>query len=405
MLQKDRFNQCPMIYLRKLIHKIYAEVAVNIRKPLKALQVKHMNAEWHFTHVSCYSVSNVGDTVLSSAVRDLFLCFFGNISFNLKNVVGNVTKHYIQGLNRTDAVIIGGHGLFLPDTNANSISNWEFACSELQYDEIIAPIVVFAVGYNYFHGQERTPLFESNIKKLVQKSAFFGLRNRGSVREIQSFLDDDQLKEKVVYQPCPTMVARYLYPDLPPKKETKKVAVNVALDRSQLRMGDKVDVILDQIAEAMYLIAQKGYEIYFVTHMCAEIPFLQYLKKYRFPYQFKDVSTWDVKRLMRFYNEMDVVIGMRGHGIWVPFGVNCQIISLGNQNKTKWFLEDIDAMDWYIEITEQPENLAKRIVEKFIEIHETNGDETNERLLETQKRLWQITCYNLEEIKRKLQCK
>lgn len=39
--------------------------------------------------------------------------------------------------------------MFLPDTNANSISNWVFACSENQYDEIKVPIVVFVVGYHF----------------------------------------------------------------------------------------------------------------------------------------------------------------------------------------------------------------------------------------------------------------
>ena len=97
---------------------------------------------------------------------------------------------------------------------------------------------------------------------------------------------------------------------------------------------------------------------------------------------------------------MDVVIGMRGHGIWIPFGVNCQIISLGNQNKTKWFLEDIDAMDWYIDITEQPEILGEKIFDKFVEIHEVNRQETNDRLLKAQQNLWQITCSNMEKIKR-----
>ena len=157
------------------------------------------------------------------------------------------------------------------------------------------------------------------------------------------------------------------------------------------------------IAEAMYIISQRGYEIYFVTHMCTEIPFLKYINKYMFSYTFRDVSSWDVDKLMRFYNEMDLVIGMRGHGIWIPFGVNCQIISLGNQNKTKWFLEDIDALDWFIDVTEKSTCLAKQIVKKFIEIHEEKRTETNIRLIEAQKNLWEITCRNMVEIKQLLE--
>ena len=381
----------------ELAHKIYIKLYTNFRKPVKLIKGRKIGAKLNISHVTIYSTGNAGDTVLSTAMRDLFNTSFGSISWNIKKVTATINQRYIDSLNKTDAIIIGGHGLFLPDTNPNDISNWEFACSEEYYDEITKPIIVFAVGYNYFKGQERSLLFESNVRKLVEKSAFFGLRNQGSVREIQSFLDDS-LKKKVVYQPCPTMIARYLYPDLPPKKGTGKIAFNLALDRAKLRMADKIDEILGQIALAMRRISEKGYDVYFITHMATEIPFLRYLEKQHVRFSFKDASTWDAKKLMLFYNSMDVVIGMRGHGIWIPFGVNCQIISLGNQNKTKWFLEDIDALDWFIDITEEPEKLAEQIVKKFVEIHEEKDAETDQRLIEAQKTLWEITCQNMKRI-------
>lgn len=388
-----------MISIFKLIHRVYSKIFSVIRYPIKMGANYRKNADIMLSHITLPSAGNAGDTALSTAVRDLFNEKLGSVSWKLQNVLLKITDKTIERLNNSDAIVIGGHGLFIPDTNANCISNWEFPCSEQQYDEIAKPIIVFAVGYNYFRGQERTELFESNIRKLVEKSAFFGLRNKGSVKEICSFLDDD-LKKKVRYQPCPTMVARYIYPDLPPKRKTGKIAFNVALDRTKLRMGDNKDVILDQIANAMYQLKLKGYKIYFITHLCAEIPFLQYIKKYRFDYKFYDASTWDIKSLTSFYNEMDVVVGMRGHGIWIPFGVNCQIISLGNQNKTKWFLEDIDALDWFIDINVQPEKLSQTIINKFVDIYESNYEETNRRLLEAQCQLWKVTCDNMEIIKK-----
>lgn len=379
------------------MHRVYTRIYIDFRTPVKVLENARKDAALCLFHISFPSVSNAGDTALSTAVRDLYNKTFEKVSWKLFKASRKVSEAVIREINKTDAVIIGGHGMFLPDTNANSISNWVFACSEKQYDEIKVPIIVFAVGYNFFPGQRRSKLFESNVRKLVERSAFFGLRNGGSIREIQSFLDDD-LKERVIYQPCPTMVARYLYPDLHPKSNSNKVAFNVALDRANMRMGDRVNTILDQIARAMCNIAQKGYEVHFITHLCAEISFLKCMDKYSFRYQFHDASTWDIGRLMRFYNNMDVVIGMRGHGIWIPFGVNCQIISLGNQNKTRWFLEDINALDWYIDIIDEPETLSERIVQKFTEIHEVHGEETNRRLHEAQDKLWEISCRNMNII-------
>ncbi|MCC8172995.1 MAG: polysaccharide pyruvyl transferase family protein [Odoribacter sp.] len=387
--------------LLKFRCRAWTKTVVSIRKRYKVFQARRNHYEKCLAHVTHYSLSNAGDTVLSSCIRDLFEQNLGKISWDLFSMFDEANDEEVQKFNADDGIVIGGHGAFLPDTNANNISGWEFPCSIEQYEEIEKPIIVFAVGYNYFRGQRRTDLFENNINALVRKCAFFGLRNTGSVREIQSFIDED-IKKKVVFQPCPTTIARYIYPDLPTKRVTHKVAFNVAMDRMDMRMGDCSDVILDQIAKSMLELSKSGYEVHFITHLIKEIDFVPYIEKYNFKYKFHSASSWDAKRLIKFYNEMDVVIGMRGHGIWIPFGVNCHIISLGNQNKTKWFLDDINAEDWAIDILDQPEQLCQEIVDTFIDIHEKHGDVTTKRLLEAQNELYETTCQNLHIIAKAL---
>ena len=83
----------------------------------------------------------------------------------------------------------------------------------------------------------------------------------------------------------------------------------------------------------------------------------------------------------------------------IPFGCNCHVISLGSHDKMKWFLEDIGAPDWYIDINENPDNLCETILDKFHDIHELNGEETTRRLLESLKKLYDITCDNMQKIK------
>ena len=83
----------------------------------------------------------------------------------------------------------------------------------------------------------------------------------------------------------------------------------------------------------------------------------------------------------------------------IPFGLNCEIISLGTHDKLKWFLEDIDALDWYIELNEETESLKDRILETFIRVHEVEAELTQKRLVEKQDELWRITCGNMEIIK------
>ena len=88
-------------------------------------------------------------------------------------------KVSIQTLNRINddvkGLVIGGGGLFLRDTNANQNSGWEWNCSIENLRKIDVPIIVFAVGFNRFRGQEDfDPIFRSHLQELVQKSAFFG---------------------------------------------------------------------------------------------------------------------------------------------------------------------------------------------------------------------------------------
>lgn len=91
------------------------------------------------THVTYCLTQNAGDTVLSWCVRR-FLQFS---SWNIKNVTQKVDNKLLDEINASDMLIIGGGGLFLPDTNANSISGWQWAVSSDQIEKIKVPIVFF----------------------------------------------------------------------------------------------------------------------------------------------------------------------------------------------------------------------------------------------------------------------
>ena len=104
-------------------------------------------------------------------------------------------------------------------------------------------------------------------------------------------------------------------------------------------------------------------------------------------------------KVLDFYNNMDVVIGMRGHAQMIPFGLNCGIITLGSHDKMKWFLEDIDALDLYIDINKDPELLSEKIMCKFESLYEDDFNNTIEKIKAEQERLYEITLNNLSNIK------
>lgn len=319
--------------MRKIRDKIYCHI-----------QERGMNRHPRAVHITYCRINNAGDTVLSYCVRK----FLPISSWKIQTVSDEITNDTIEQINTTDMLIIGGGGLFLPDTNANSISGWQWAISEEQLNQISVPVIVFSVGYNYFKGQENSELFIKSVNALVRKACFVGLRNRGSVQAIQQILEPE-LRDKVVYQPCTTTLIRKM---IPFKKHinTKKVGVNIAFDREERRYGDKKEEIMTQIARAIHEISEQGYKICYIAHCDSDLKFLKYLTKEDVNFTVNNLTSALPGKVISCYRDMEIVIGMRGHAQMIPFGVGCRIISLGTHDKTRWFLEDIKLEEWHIDM-------------------------------------------------------
>lgn len=349
-------------------------------------------------HVTYCVASNAGDTVLSQCVRRTISKKVKTTEWEIIPVLNDVTDKTIERINRCGLLVIGGGGLFLPDTNSNTVSGWQWAISSKQLKRISIPICVYSVGYNYFRGQETNKLFLQSIYDLVEKSSFIGLRNRGSIDAVCNLLPLE-LTTKIKYQPCTTTIIRKIYGNLSPKKnDTGSIAINMAFDRENLRFGNKKEVILNQVADAIKRIEQNGYRIYYVCHCWDDDKFLPYLKAKGVKYELVDLSYSFPEKVYNFYNEVDLVIGMRGHAQMIPFGLNCEIISLGTHDKMKWFLEDINALDWYVDISSDVNNISDNIYYKFSLIHEKKREETLSRLYNAQEKLWNITMSNLTKL-------
>ena len=350
-------------------------------------------------HVTLYLAGNVGDTVLSQCVRRTLMDTFAVRSWKLIPVRKSVTPETVAKMNACERIVVGGGGLFLPGKNASPVSGWQWDISPESLRQITAPLWVFSVGYNYFPGQEPEPLFLESLRLLAEKASFFGLRNRGSVETVKALLPEE-LREKVVFQPCTTTLIRKVYGDsLPPVKSTGRVALNMAFDRAERRFGEKREQILSGVAQAARRIQDKGYRIELVCHIRGDAEYLPYLKKAGVKARMTDLTRCFPDQVFRYYSSVDLTMGMRGHAQMIPFGLNREILSLGTHAKMKWFLEDIGAEDWYADLTEKPETLPDVITEKFEMIHERNPEETRRRLLDAQEELWRITRGNLDALK------
>ncbi len=392
------------LFLQPILQKTVSETLHKI-KTLGAFAPKEAwcrkrEAGWlgkRALHLSYFSGwENAGDTVLSKCVRDSFRAI-PQTSWRLRQVTAPVTAKLLHDINKSRFLLIGGGGLLLPDSNPNSKSGWQWAASKEDIDKIDVPIVVYAIGYNYFPGQQPNELFKKSLVHIVDRAAFFGLRNHGSIKAVESIIPAS-LHHKLQFQPCPTTLIRNLHPNLPAKVKSKNIAINVAYDRYDKRFGQDMYVILDQIALALKAIAQKGYVIYNVCHLKDDAKFEISLDKHQVPYKTVLLQFELPNKVYEIYNQMDLVLGLRGHAQMIPFGLNCKIISLGSHNKLRYFLEDINAEEWFVNLKVDPERIKERILDTFEAIYK-DSEQVETRLLSQQRTLMNITTQNSQHIK------
>lgn len=367
------------------------------RLPLPAVGPKYL------THFGAHVPGNAGDTLLLQAVRDVFDHVQGRNRWRLEPLWDEVTPQVVQRLNtQARGIVIGGGGLLLRDTNPNAHSGWQWHCPTDLMRQITTPIVVFAIGYNRFRGQEEfAPVFRESVTQLVSQSAFFSLRNQGSIRALRDYLPS-QLHEKILYQPCPTTVLRYFYPvyeSVPFGEGPPRLALNIAFDRHQLRFAGREDEILTAVAQSMRRAADQGWQIHLALHSRDDDHVIPWLLRERVPYQTATLIGRPVGEILAFYKQISLSVGMRGHSQMIPFGLGSPILSLISHDKLRYFLEDIGHEEWGVDVHE-PE-LAQRLTGAISRV-ENEIRPLQTQIWGAQQQLWQITQRNLQIIQEAL---
>ena len=306
----------------------------------------------HLLHIASFTTKNAGDTLLPLVLRDLISSRIPGINWKAEHVHNRVSKKSLSYFNKFRGIFVGGGGLFISDTNANNISGWQWPISEESIRTLLPPIIVFAVGFNKFRGQtDFSSNFKNTVNALVEKSTFFGLRNKGSVAAISDYLIPENIS-KVAYQPCMTTIIKNIYPHqfedqiIP---EDPIVVLNCAFDRSDNRFGVNKHQILKAIAMAMKNISKFAIVFYY-SHTRQDKQILSYLDACNLKYQHFELYDMPPQVVLNAYKNVNLAIGMRGHSQMIPFGCNIPIISLISHDKLRWFLEDIDMEDYGIDV-------------------------------------------------------
>jgi polysaccharide pyruvyl transferase WcaK-like protein len=395
--------------LKKTLKKIYNKLKkiisyndINNKKIAVLPQIKNHSKNKRANtlfHVSAFNYGNAGDVLLPLALQDTWNKFDNSLAWKNQLVYPVVDLKLVNKINKSKAVIIGGGGLFLKDTNANNSSGWQWPCSVDMLSKIKVPLVFYAVGYNRFRGQDEfESIFKDNIVAFAEKAEYIGLRNYGSIEALKNYLPVS-LHSKLRFQPCMTTFLSKLYEkDINFNLKQDFIAFNSAFDRSHFRFGKNIGQILSNIAMAL-----KELSIYcpikVYSHMLSDESIIPFLQSYNVKFELIRLSDTHPRRIIEEYVKPKLVIGMRGHAQMIPFGCDTPILSLISHDKMKWFLDDIGKPDWGVEV-DSP-NLKMELINKALE----SLEQTNERIKyirKKQKIFYDLSIRNVEEIVRKI---
>lgn len=347
-----------------------------------------------YTHVAAFLLSNAGDVLLPITLQDLFQ--YKRKGLNWKNIHAHwvISDELITDINNTDGLIIGGGGLFLKDTNPNQLSGWQWSCSIESLKKISVPMAIFAAGYNRFQGQEDfDPIFKEHIKLLSEKAVYIGLRNHGSITAIRNYLPEN-LHNKIRFQPCMTTLISRIYPNFYDYENKEEfIVLNCAFDRNNLRFGEKEDQILTYIALACKELS-KDYKFKYYAHSEKDLKMIPILERVGLKFELVNFKFMHPKKIIEAYSKPSLVIGMRGHAQMIPFGCLTPILSLISHDKMQWFLDDINQVDWGVDIKNP--DLKDLIVHKSKNIL-NNRLETIDIIKEEQDKLLKISMKNVND--------
>ncbi|WP_333772078.1 glycosyltransferase [Streptomyces sp. IBSBF 3136] len=356
-------------------------------------------AEDQLAHVAFYMdrQGNAGDKLLPETVRLAFGADTTSRRWHPVHAHRLFDEAALERVNARRGLVIGGGGLFIPDTMPNGNSAWQWNVPDERLRAIDVPIMVLAVGFNAFDGQSyRARRFNESLRLLVEKSAFFGLRNHGSIAKVRSLLPPE-LHDKVVFQPCPTTVTRRLVAGwTDPSHREDTVLLNAAYDRAGLRFGHDYGHFLNETAKAVRAIGAHT-EVRCVAHSLDDERIAFDLRR-EHGISLPVIPMYDFSNdeIRATYAKTRLVIGMRGHAGMIPFGVGTPILSLISHPKMAYFLRDIERPEWGVSVHEK--NLGAVLTERALDIldhHSRTVADVHDR----QELLWKVTQENAARIR------
>ncbi len=345
---------------------------------------------------------NAGDVMIVYAQHRLFDQLLGKQGWVDENHKKKVLAEDVARINAdAKAVVVGGGGILLPDRHRkipNTDSDWLWNISLENLRALKKPIIGFAIGYNRMKGQDDfRPYFKEHIAETVERSVFFGMRNSSSIEKLAPYLPS-RLIDKLSLQPCPTNLMSITEPERwAAKRDPKKKSVVFVLFMGFKTLGliEKQENIR-RVARLAKRLVQRDWEIHIATHTIDELDALPAFELEKVPFKHTMLDMLSREAVVQYYRDKSLVIGMRGHGVMLPYGIGVPVMGIINHYKVRYFLEEVKLGDQTVDL-EDPHMEGK--VDELVKHFENDRDAFHRRIDAEKPRLWQQTLKNFESLK------
>ena len=298
---------------------------------------------------------NAGDTAIVESLYRIFNEEFPDYEVEFMSCRKIFTKKDVRYINEADLLFIGAGGLFLYDTFRNKVSDWQWGISKELLEQIETPIIVYAIGYNRFRGQrDFNDLFRGTVNTLVKKSLFFGLRNTGSIKAVKGYVDED-LRDRIRLNYCPTLLLNEVY-GYKNTLDHNNVGFLFAGDRLENRHRD-IDAFVGHMERYLKYLKKNKITSVLIRHFDPD----DWIREYLDFDDHLDLYKKPSDSIYEAYSDLDLVIGDRGHTQMIAFACGCKILIPVSHDKLRFFMEDMDLMEYSIE--EYDDKLSDKLIE------------------------------------------
>tara|TARA_R110000824_G_scaffold53249_3_gene147494 strand:+ start:1947 stop:2951 length:1005 start_codon:yes stop_codon:yes gene_type:complete len=311
--------------------------------------------------------TNSGDFFLGPATKNRFeKVIQQEVNWTNFDVRKIVTPADIKYFNTFDYLVLGGGGLFLPDTNPNKISCWQWACPTQLYREIQAPLYVISVGWNHFYGQDitmpnrnsnqsdpaRLGIFKNNVEALIAASTSFTMRHTGDCEQLKKIVGREYYP-KIKFAFCP--VIEYIKEHHTPTfaNSGEYHVFEIKDDRQNRRYHNtSVQQVYGDLLEYIKVLLAAGEKVAIMSHDGSR-SFYLYLQKHGVSLPLLNNTVANEEAIIKNYAHVKKLYCTAGHSQMTACALQLDFYSLITHDKLKYFLEDIQEQYPYSLVNEQ----------------------------------------------------